>query len=117
MATLQSQRAHVLGILEGLDDDALHRPLLPSGWTCTGLVEHLALDVERFWFRAVIAAEVAAIEETVSDSADAWDIGMTLPGTTVMDTYRREAEHADVVLGTTTLGLAPQWWLSNLFGS
>ena len=33
------------------------RPLLPSGWTCAGLVHHLALDVERFWFRAVMAGE------------------------------------------------------------
>jgi uncharacterized damage-inducible protein DinB len=117
LATLQSQRNHVLGILEGLDDDALHRSLLPSGWTFTGLVNHLALDVERFWFRAVIAAEPAAIEETVSDSADAWNICMTLPGTTVMDTYRRETEHADAVLATTTLDHPPKWWPANLFGS
>ena len=45
---LSAQRKHVLGILEGLDEDALRRPVLPSGWTCLGLVQHLALDVERF---------------------------------------------------------------------
>ena len=30
---------------------------LPSGWTCLGLVRHLALDVERFRFRSIIAGE------------------------------------------------------------
>ena len=54
---LADQRNHVLGILEGLSDEDLQRPLLPSHWTCAGLVHHLAIDVERFWFRAVVAGE------------------------------------------------------------
>jgi hypothetical protein len=57
LAALDAQREHVLGILEGLPEEALHRPVLPSGWTCLGLVRHLALDVERFWFRAAFAGE------------------------------------------------------------
>jgi len=35
LAHLRSQRRHVLGILEGLDDEALRRPVLPSGWSGT----------------------------------------------------------------------------------
>ncbi len=46
LAYLNAQRDHALGILEGLDEAALRRRLLPSGWTCLGLVRHLALDVE-----------------------------------------------------------------------
>jgi hypothetical protein len=46
--TLRAQREHVLGILGGLSDDELRRPVLPSGWSCAGLVHHLAVDVERF---------------------------------------------------------------------
>jgi Protein of unknown function (DUF664) len=38
--------------------------VLPSGWTCLGLVQHLALDVERFWFREIVAGETI-------DTADA----------------------------------------------
>jgi hypothetical protein len=57
LSSLTSQRGHVLGILEGLPEVALRKPVLPSGWTCLGLVRHLALDVERFWFRAVVAGE------------------------------------------------------------
>ena len=57
LSSLVTQRDHVLGILEGLSEEDLRRPMLPSQWTCAGLVHHLAIDVERFWFRAVIAGE------------------------------------------------------------
>jgi uncharacterized damage-inducible protein DinB len=52
LRTLNAQR-HVLGILDGLSDEELRRPVLPTGWACGGLVQHLALDIERFWFRRV----------------------------------------------------------------
>jgi hypothetical protein len=48
LSSLPSQRDHVLGILEGLPEQALRQVVLPSGWTCLGLVQHLALDVEQF---------------------------------------------------------------------
>ena len=41
LSSLNNQREHVLGILDGLPDDALRRPVLPSGWTCLGMVQHL----------------------------------------------------------------------------
>lgn len=33
LSSLNGHRRHVLGILEGLDDQALHRQILPSGWS------------------------------------------------------------------------------------
>ena len=51
LARLTSPRQHVLGVVEGLDDDQLRRAVLPSGWTPMQLLHHLAVDVERFWFR------------------------------------------------------------------
>jgi len=57
VSSLNAQRDHVLGILEGLSEEALRRPVLPSGWTCLGLVRHLAIDVERFWFASIIAGK------------------------------------------------------------
>ena len=36
LSSLNNQREHVLGILDGLPDDAVRRPVLPSGWTCRG---------------------------------------------------------------------------------
>lgn len=60
LAYLNAQRAHVLGILEGLEEEALRRPVLPSGWSCLGLVRHLALDDERFWLATAPRAAPAA---------------------------------------------------------
>ena len=41
-------REYVVESLDGLSDDSLRRPILPSSWTCLGLINHLALDVEQF---------------------------------------------------------------------
>jgi len=50
---LDYQRASVLSTVAGLDEEAWHRPVVPSGWTPAGLVEHLG-DAERHWFQRVI---------------------------------------------------------------
>ncbi len=47
----------MLGILEGLTDEQLRRPVLPSGWHCLGMVKHLALADEHYWFRSVVGGE------------------------------------------------------------
>jgi hypothetical protein len=113
LSTLQGQRAHVLGILDGLPEVALRRPVLPSGWTCLGLVRHLALDVERFWFRAVAAGERVELE--AGDGA--WRVPAHVPAPTVLDLYREEAARSDAVVAATALDAPPAWWPEDLFGS
>jgi len=109
-AYLAAQREHVLGILEGLDEETLRRPVLPSGWTCLGLVNHLAIDVERFWFRAVVAAE-AAVTETIDDAPDeAWQVGPEVSVKSVLALYRHEIALADAVIDATALDSPPAWW-------
>ncbi|WP_107098056.1 DUF664 domain-containing protein [Streptomyces atriruber] len=110
LAVLNSKREHVLGILEGLDDEALRRPVLPSGWTCLGLVHHLALDDEKFWFRAVAAGERAAIEEILGSGDSAWQPAPEKTAEEVFALYRREGELADAFLADADLAAAPQWW-------
>jgi hypothetical protein len=56
---LDSQRGHVLGILEGLSDQDLRRPVLPSGWSCLELVRHLTVDVELRHIVIHVLTEVA----------------------------------------------------------
>jgi len=113
---LSAQRAHVLGILEGLDEDALRRPVLPSGWTCLGLVRHLALDVERFWFRCVVAGERAVIDGLADAPDDAWHVGADVPAAAVFDVYRQEIDRANAIITATPLDAAPTWWPDDLFG-
>ncbi|WP_380284117.1 DinB family protein [Kitasatospora purpeofusca] len=115
LRALHAQRRHVLGILDGLDDEALRRPVLPSGWHCLGLVQHLALDVERFWFRAVVAGE-AAVVQGLADEDDAWRVDTGVPAADVLDRYRREADLADAVIAATPADRALAWWPQDLFG-
>jgi uncharacterized damage-inducible protein DinB len=104
LASLSDQRGHVLGALEGLADDDLRRPVLPSGWTCVGLVNHLALDVERFWFRNAFAGEA------VDQPEDAWTVGPNVAVEDVFNLYRHEIEVADAFISTTPLDSPPANW-------
>ena len=71
--------------------------MLPSGWSCLGLLRHLALDDERFWFRGVVAGEQSVIEA-------------------VFDFYREQTELANTIISSTPpLDAAPAWW-PELFG-
>lgn len=109
LETLKGQRRHVLGILEGLDDEQLRRPVLPSGWSCLGMVRHLALDDERFWFQSVVAGQPGGGE------SDAWEIG-DASAAEILGLYRREAAIADLIIAEATLDAAPKWWPEGLFG-
>ena len=112
---LDSQRRHVLGAIEELSADSLRRPVLPSGWTCLGLVQHLALDVERFWFGAVVAGDRTIIDG-LEDVSDAWAVDSGTPPETVLNLYRTEIERSNEIISTTPLDAAPGWWPVDLFG-
>ena len=113
LSCLADQRNHVLGILEGLSEEDLLRPMLPSGWTCAGLVHHLTIDVERFWFRAVVAGEPLPDDEP----DNAWQVPADLTAAALLDAYRQEIELADAIIVATSLDSAPAWWPEDLFGS
>jgi hypothetical protein len=111
LAHLRAQRRHVVGILDGLDEDALRRPVLPSGWSCLGLVQHLALDVERFWFRAVVAGEQVELE--AGDGA--WQVPADRPAAAVFELYQREIALADAIVSARALDSAAAWWPEEIF--
>lgn len=113
---LAAQRRHVLGILDGLDDEQLTRAMLPSGWSCASLVRHLTMDVERFWFRAAVAAERDVVDEMMGAGDDGWTVPAGMSAHAVLDAYRAETERADALIAATPLDAAPQWWPVHLFG-
>jgi hypothetical protein len=80
LTSLNAQREHVLGALEGLSEDELRRPLLPSGWTPLGMVQHLTLEVERFWFRGAVAGEPL----TLTSGDEAWRVPAEVPGAAIL---------------------------------
>ena len=46
----------MLAIVEGLDEEAWHRSVVPTGWTPAGLLEHLG-GAEWHWFQGVVAGK------------------------------------------------------------
>jgi uncharacterized damage-inducible protein DinB len=114
---LRAQREHIFKALEGLEDDDLRRQVLPSHWTCLGLVNHLSLDVERLWFQAVIAGDQAAVADVLGSAGNAWDVGPEDSADAVLEGYRRNIERADAIIATASLDAPPAWWPEDIFGS
>jgi hypothetical protein len=102
---LGGQRNHVLGVVQGLPDEALRRPAMPSGWTCLGMIRHLAIDDERFWFRGVAAGEPIDFDDPTG-----WQPSPDEPAEAVFEIYRREIAAADAALAGLDLDAAPARW-------
>ena len=115
LSYLDSQRNHVLGILEGLTEEQLRTAALPSGWTPRELVHHLALDDEAFWFRGTIAGE-QEMRDAVAANQDGWKVPEGLSGADVIALYRKEIERSNAIITTTAVDAAPAWWPEELFG-
>jgi hypothetical protein len=106
---LDAQRDAVLSIVEGLDEEAWHRSVVPSGWTPAGLVEHLG-GAERHWLQGVVAD---------SDAELPWDEGLPpydpeaafvcdRPSAEVIGYYRDQCARSDAVLAVTPLSAPPR---------
>jgi hypothetical protein len=112
---LGGQREHVLGILEGLDDVHLRRAMLPSGWSLAGMVQHLAYEVEHYWFRCIIGGEsLDFFGAEPDDRQDYWTLAADVDAHQVLAAYRDEIERSNAVIAATPLEQAPAqrdaWW-------
>lgn len=96
---LDHQRASVLAVVDGLSEDAWRTPVVPSGWTPAGLVQHLG-DAERHWFVEVLAGAQDDL---------AWDEGRApydpsaaftcrRPPTEVVAYYREQCARSDELM-------------------
>ncbi len=114
LGRLASVRRHVLTQLEGLDDEQLRRPVLPSGWTCLGLVRHLTLSDERYWFEVVVAG--GDLDFWPDGHNGDWQVGDDETPGAVVDDYRAAIERADRIIDGLALDAPPArpepWWSS-----
>jgi uncharacterized protein DUF664 len=115
LQSLSDQRDHVLGILDGLSEEQLHRPVLPSGWNCVGLVQHLALDVEHYWFRCIMAGESLDFFSPQTDHPKGgWKVDPGESSAELLTVYRDEIARSNAIIETIPLnsGLAQRdaWW-------
>ena len=110
---LAAQRRHVLDSVDGLSDGQFGLAPLPSGWSITAMLNHLAVDDEMFWFLCVLGADEEAI---ASLSGDAWDLSEEDSPQVVLARYREQVAKADAVLADVDLEAPPAWWPTELFG-
>ncbi|MET7509532.1 DinB family protein [Streptomyces albidoflavus] len=115
LAVLEGQRRHVLGMVDGLGEADLRRPVLPSGWSCLGLVRHLALDVERFWFQAVFAGDGEVIA-SLAGMGDAWQVEAGVDAGAVLERYRAEARIGDRLAAEGVADAPLAWWPGHFEG-
>ncbi|HEX4215636.1 MAG TPA: DinB family protein [Candidatus Dormibacteraeota bacterium] len=101
LSWLDGQRDHVLGILEGLGDADLRRAVLPTGWSCLGLVHHLAVDVERWWFRYIFSAEPLVFD------GGAWTVPEGVSAEEVFALYREEIDRSNAIVRAHRPDAAP----------
>lgn len=99
---LDAQRTSALAVLDGLSEDQLRTPVLPSGWTPIGLIKHLA-DAERHWFQHVFGGVVEDERWLKDDTPFAVDY----PPAAVFAFYRDQCRHSDIVLTTAPMDAKP----------
>ncbi len=107
---LDHQRNHVIGVLEGLPEEDLRRPVLPSGWSCLALLRHLTVDVERFWFLGVIAGDPDVAGQFTAGAEAHWYVPEGMSAEQVFADYRAAITAADTVLAATALDQKPAAW-------
>src|SRR3954453_22927737 len=86
--------------------EARRRSLVPSGWTPRGLIRHLTLDVERVWFRAVMAGERVALPE----GYDGWTAPEHESDEELLERYADECRLATRAVEKLGLDAEPAWW-------
>lgn len=107
--SMERHRDAVLWKLEGLDDEALRRPMVPSGTHLLGLVKHLAA-VEYGWFCLPFGVETEPLP-FVDDDPDA-DLRVRDNESTadVLAFYGRARAAANAVVESTDLDTTGTSW-------
>ena len=109
LAFLAAQRGAVLSIVAGLDEEAWHRSIVPSGWTPAGLVEHLG-GAEWHWFQGVVAGvkpEPQPGDEDLPPYDPMAAFVSDLPSAEIIGFYRDQCASSDAVLAATPLSALP----------
>jgi hypothetical protein len=109
---LDGQRHHVIAQLEGLSDEQVRQPVLPSGWSCLGLVRHLTLSDERYWFEVVVAGK--PLNFWPEGNNGDWQVRPDEPVADVLAAYRSAIAHSNEIISERRLDDPPEqpetWW-------
>jgi uncharacterized damage-inducible protein DinB len=106
---LDAQRRHVVEQVRAMPAEARRRSNVPSGWTPRGVVRHLTLDVERVWFRAVMAGESVDLPE----GYDGWIAPEPQSDEELLEQYANECRLAAAAVEKLGLDAEPAWWFED----
>lgn len=107
---LTAQQRRIVGILAGLDEEALRRTILPSGWSCSGLLQHLTLGV-RFWCACVIRGE--PVDDWPDDD---FAVADNASGAELLAAYEEAIRTGPTLVRDLPLTTPPAWWPEGLWG-
>jgi len=108
LAKLGWTRRHVLATVEGLDDEALRRSYVPSGWTPLTMIRHLTLDVERIWFAGAVAGD-ARVPAAVARGLSGFHDPEPLSATEIIAGYRAECDRSDKIISGLPAATPTRW--------
>lgn len=103
---LDHTRAHVADQFRALPAEARRQTQVPSGWTPRGLLQHLTLDVERVWFRAVMAGEAVDLPQ----GYEGWTAPDGQSDEELLEGYATECRLATTAVSGLDLDARPVWW-------
>src|SRR4051812_46555205 len=103
---LDAQRRHVAEQVEAMPAAARRRSQVPSGWTARGVLRHLTVDVERVWFRAVMAGEHVELPR----GYEGWTAPDDQSDEDLLAQYARECALATAAIDHLGLAAEPAWW-------
>ncbi|MGY2873581.1 putative damage-inducible protein DinB [Marmoricola sp. URHA0025 HA25] len=106
---LDAQRTHVAEQVRAMPAEARRRSQVPSGWTPRGLLRHLTLDVERVWFRAVMAGERVDLPQ----GYDGWTAPDLQSDEDLLEQYAAECRLATAAVERLRLDAKPVWWFED----
>jgi hypothetical protein len=104
---LRAQRHHVVATLDGLSNAQLRTAVAPMTWSPIAALHHLALDVERWWFQAIVANDARALDYFEANPGGAWSVP---EGTNVFSLYESECEKGDAIISAVDLASTPSAW-------
>jgi uncharacterized damage-inducible protein DinB len=103
---LDAERGHVAEQVRAMPAEARRRSHVPSGWTPRGLVRHLTMDVERVWFRAVMAGERVDLPQGYAG----WSAPEVVSDEELLEQYANECRLATAAIDELDLDAKPAWW-------
>jgi uncharacterized damage-inducible protein DinB len=100
-AFLDYLRGAIVIKVTGLDDEALRRPMTPSGVCLLGIVKHLAY-VERWWFPHTFSGQDVEFPWTDDDPDADWRIEPGDATRDVIDLYLAECERGRKIVAESS---------------